>query len=224
MKNRYQENLKKSAKLYHRNKRNSNFIRGLIQFHKYGLENASTLSWWDEVDFILNDYRVIVAWNHPRFAYQKFIESEAGKSITHLDVNIDEMFSQTTPNYVKAGISRKIIKSYTMNQFSKELDSWSAAYKLPLQEIQHSDIHQVEPSITTQWLANGYLVNICAPIEVRCEEDLVKLVTLVKKLLIGETNLNWEFPGYIYLKEQWLTEHKEGVYSGPTIDNTTEQN
>jgi hypothetical protein len=35
MKNRYQEHLKKSAKRYHRNARNANFSKGLIQFHLY---------------------------------------------------------------------------------------------------------------------------------------------------------------------------------------------
>lgn len=158
------------------------------------------------MDFILNDYRVIVAWNHPRFAYQKFIESEARKNISHLDVNMDDMFNLTTPDYVKAGQSRKIIKSYTINKFPEEFANWSQAYKLALQEITHSVMYQVKPFIKTQWLANGYLIKICAPIEVLSVEGLVQLVNIVKRLLKGETNLNREFPDYIYTKEQWLIE------------------
>lgn len=221
MKNHYQENLKKSAKLYHRNKRNSNFFRGLIQFHKYNLENPSTLSWWDEVDFIINDYRVKVAWIHPRFAYQNFIEAEAVRKISHPGINMDDVFSQATPNYVKAGKARKNVKSYTVNKYSQEFEDWPVVFKQAVQEIHNSVIRQVEPLFIKQWQHNGCLVNICAPIEVLGEEDLVKLVTLVKRLLIGETNLHDEFSGYIYSKEQWLIEDKEALYSA--MDNATEQ-
>lgn len=206
MKNRYQENLKKSAKLYHRNKRNSNFIQGLIHFHQYDAENASTLSLWDDVDFILNDYRVVVTWSHPRYAYQDSIKSEAHKSIAHLDVNMDDMFNEATPNYVKAGQSRKIIKSYTVNKFSEEFGKLSAAYTLALQEIPHSIVYQAKPSIKTEWLTNGYFVDVCAPIEVQGVEDLVQLVTLVKRLLKRETTIDREFPDYVYSKKQWLAE------------------
>lgn len=205
MKNTYQENLKKSAKLYHRNKRNSNFIRGLIQFHQYDAENASTLSWWDDVDFILNDRRVIVAWVHPRYDYQDYIESEARKSIAHLDVNMDDIFNEATPNYVKAGKSRKKISTYTLN-FTEDSDEWITAYKQALQEIPHSIEYKVKPYIKIEWRSNGHLVEICAPIEVRGVDDLMKLVTLVKRLLKRETTLDSEFPDYVYTKEQWLVE------------------
>lgn len=206
MKNTYQEHLKKSAKLYHRNKRNSNFIRGLIQFHQYGEKRSTSLSWWDDVDFILNDYRVVVAWNHPRYDYKEYIESEARKSIAHLDVNMDDMFSEATPNYVKAGKSRKIIKSYTMNSFPDEFGEWAAAYRQAIQKIPDSIEYQAKPSIKTEWQARSYFVDICAPIEVRGVDDLVKLVTLVKRLLKRETTLDNEFLGYVYTKEQWLIE------------------
>lgn len=205
MKNHYQENLKKSAKLYHRNKRNSNFIRGLIQFHQYGEKRSTSLSWWDDVDFILNDYRVIVSWTHPRYAYKDYMESEARKSIAHLDVNMDDMFNEATPNYVKAGQSRKKIVTYTFS-FTKDSDEWITAYNLALQEIPHSMEYEAKPYIKTEWRAKYYLVDICAPIEVRCVDDLVKLVALVKRLLKHETTLDSEFPDYAYTREQWLAD------------------
>jgi hypothetical protein len=205
MKNRYQEHLKKSAKLYHRNKRNSNFTEGLIQYHQNGEERSTSLSWWDDVDFILNDYRVVVAWIHPRYDYQDYIETEARKRIAHLDTNMGDIFNEATPNYVKAGQSRKKISNYTVN-LTKDSDEWAAAYKLALQEIPHAIEYQAKPYIKTEWLARGYSVDICAPIEIRGIEDLVKLVTLVKRLLKCETTLDSEFPDYVYTKEQWLTE------------------
>ena len=79
MKNLHQQNLKKSAKQYHRNTRSSNFVVGLLQYHQYDKESSSALSWWDDVDFILNDYRVIVTWIHPRQDYQDHVNTEPTK-------------------------------------------------------------------------------------------------------------------------------------------------
>ena len=206
MKNRYQENLKKSAKLYHRNERNSNFIKGLIQYYQYDEESSTSLSWWCDVDFILNDYRVVVAWTHPRQHYKDYIHFEAHKSVAHLGASIDGIFNKSTPNYVKVGQSRKKIVYYTMNTFPKLSDELETAHKLALQKIQHSNDYHAKPYIKTAWLAHGYFVEICVPIEVRGVDDLVKLVTLVKWLLKRETKLNTEFPVYVYTKKQWLAE------------------
>ena len=206
MKNRYQENLKKSAKLYHRNERNSNFIKGLIQYYQHDEESSTSLSWWCDVDFILNDYRVVVAWTHPRQDYKDYIHSEAYKSVAHLGTSIDDIFNKSTPNYVKVGQSRKKIVSYTMHTFPKLSDEIETAHKLALQIIQDSNDYHAKPYIRTEWLAHGYFVEICVPIEVRDVDDLVKLVILVKRLLKRETKLNTEFPDYVYTKKEWLAE------------------
>ena len=206
MKNRYQENLKKSAKLYHRNERNSNFIKGLIQYYQYDEVSSTSLSWWCDVDFILNDYRVVVAWTHPRQHYKDYIHFEAHKSVAHLGASIDGIFNKSTPSYVKVGQSRKKIVSYTMHTFPKLSDEIDTAHKLALQKIQHSNDYHAKPYIKTAWLAHGYFVEICVPIEVRGVDDLVKLVTLVKRLLKRETTLESEFPDYVYTKKEWLAE------------------
>ena len=206
MKNRYQENLKKSAKLYHRNERNSNFIKGLIQYYQYDEESSTSLSWWCDVDFILNDYRVVVAWTHPRQDYKDYIHSEAHKSAAHLGASIDDIFNKSTPSYVKVGQSRKKIVSYTMNNFPKLSDEIETAHKLALQKIQHSNNYHAKPYIRTEWLAHGYFVEICVPIEVRGVDDLVKLVTLVKRLLKRETTLESEFQDYAYTRKQSMAE------------------
>ena len=205
MKNRYQENLKKSAKLYHRNERNSNFIKGLIQY-QYDDESSTSLSWWCDVDFILNDYRVVVAWIHPRQDYQYYIESEAKKSVAHLGTSIDDIFNKSTPNYVKVGQSRKKIVSYTMHNFPKLSDEIETAHKLALQKTQHSNDYHAKPYIKTAWLTHGYFVEICVPIEICGVDDLLKLVTLVKRLLKRETTLEIEFSDFAYTRKQSLAE------------------
>ena len=93
-----------------------------------------------------------------------------------------------------------------MHTFPKLSDEIETAHKLALQIIQDSNDYHAKPYIRTEWLAHGYFVEICVPIEVRGVDDLVKLVTLVKWLLKRETKLNTEFPVYVYTKKQWLAE------------------
>ncbi|NOS96906.1 MAG: hypothetical protein HOP25_00335 [Methylotenera sp.] len=51
----------------------------------------------------------------------------------------------------------------------------------------------------------SHFVELCAPIEVRNEQDLIILANLVRKLLKRETTLEKEFPDYIYTKDNWGT-------------------
>ena len=205
MKSRHQQKLKNSAKLHQRNKRNTNLVAGLIQYHQYDKESSSALSWWDDVDFILNDYRVIVVWIHPRQNYKDYVNTEAHKNTAHLDSHISNIFDESTPNYVKVGQSRKKVSTYTVN-FTKAADEWDTSYEQALEALQSSTAYQAKPYMHTQWLAHGYFVDICAPIEVRSIDDLVKLVDLVKRLLKRETALDREFPAYAYTKVQWQAE------------------
>ena len=80
--------------------------------------------------------------------------------------------------------------------------------RLTLEVLQSSTTYQAKPYIHTEWLAHGYFVDICAPIEVRSIDDLVKLVDLVKRLLKREKMLDNEFPKYAYTKAQY---HAEGL-------------
>jgi hypothetical protein len=98
MKNNYEENLKKSANRYHCNARNANFIKGLLQFHQYDPERSSTLSWWEDVGFILNDYRVIVKWVHPRHEFLDQMQSEAHKRSVYLYSSSGSFIKNSIPN------------------------------------------------------------------------------------------------------------------------------
>ncbi|NOT65658.1 MAG: hypothetical protein HOP06_06500 [Methylotenera sp.] len=204
MKNSYQEHIKRLAKLNHRHQRGKNYINGMLIRHLYPAEKATQLSGWDDVSFILNDYRVNVAWIHPRQDYLDHLQSEASKRVAHLSP-IGDIFNKSTANYVKVGQSRKKVVSHTMS-FTKESELWSKAYDLALQEVSETTQYCATPFIRKEWLANGYFVNLCAPIEVRSIHDLTILVSLVKRLLKRETTLEQEFPHYTYTKEQWVAE------------------
>ena len=50
---------------------------GLYIPHSYADMKPDSLSFWDDVGFILNGRRVIVWWQHPRYVYSDAIEEKA---------------------------------------------------------------------------------------------------------------------------------------------------
>ncbi|MCX7187204.1 MAG: hypothetical protein NTW57_08135 [Methylophilales bacterium] len=206
MKNSHQEKLKKSAKSSHRNYRGRRFSDGLIVRHQYDESDVAKLSWWDDVGFILNDYLVNISWIHPRMAFKDQAENEAHKRVTHLDTGINDLFSQSEPNYVKIGKSRKKIISHTIKGPLLSSD-WLAAFDAAYAEIMKTTDSQITLSIKSEWTSGSRFVEICAPIEVRNEQDLMVIANLTRKLLKHETTLSKEFPDYVYTKDNWDLEN-----------------
>ncbi|PPD47048.1 MAG: hypothetical protein CTY14_05335 [Methylotenera sp.] len=202
MKNRYQEKLKKSAKSFHRNNRGERFSNGLIVRHQYDEADLTKLTWWDDVSCILNNYLVDIAWIHPRMAFKDQAEDEAHKMVAHLDSDIDDFLSQSEPNYAKVGKSRKKLVSHTMKGSLLSSD-WTAAFDAAYAEMIEASNCQVTPYIKSKWVSGTRLVELCAPIEVRNEQDLMVIANLTIKLLKCETTLEKEFPNYIYTRDDW---------------------
>ncbi len=207
MKNSYQEKLKISAKVFHKNNHGENFTNGVIIQHQYDETDMTKLSWWDDVSFILNDYLVQVAWIHPRMAFKDRAEDDAHKKVAHLDSGADAFIGQTEPNYVKVGQSRKKIISRTLTGSTISSD-WMHAFDAAYAETLKEADFQITPFIKAEWVQYGRFVEICAPIEIRSERDLMALVNLVRKLLKRETTLEQEFAGYVYAKDEWIAESK----------------
>jgi hypothetical protein len=205
MKNSYQEKLKISAKVFHKNNRGEKFTNGVIIWHQYDEANTTKLSWWEDVSFILNDYLVQVAWIHPRMAFKDRAEDDAHRKVAHLDRGADGFMGQSKPNYVKVGRSRKKIISRTLTGpllSSDWMQAFDAAYAETLKE---SDF-QITPFIKAEWVQHGRFVEICAPIEIQSERDLMALINLVRKLLKRETTLEQEFADYVYARDEWIAE------------------
>lgn len=70
MKNRHVEAARRAAIQYHRHRRGPTFVDGVYQHYVLDKE-ASSLSWWTDAVFILNNYRVLLCWVHPRQAYRE---------------------------------------------------------------------------------------------------------------------------------------------------------
>lgn len=207
MKNKHREQLKQRAKLYHRNSRGQHFENGVLVRHMYDIENPQKFSWWDDVTFILNDYRVNVAWIHPRYAYSNKVEEIAHAACEHLESpSMLDFMAESSPNYRKVGKSRKKIVSYT-NTF-EITDAYFEALDAEKNRIANDLGNKIviAPTISTEWTNCSRFVSICAPIEVRGVVDLRELATLTKRILRRETSLEREFPGYLYSQRNWTAE------------------
>lgn len=224
MKNRHTENLKRKAKALHKsNSRNRHCEDGVRIFHSYEHHNdLDRLTWWDDCGFILNDYKVSVAWQHPRYLYSSQVEdlaysialekfpdaaSELGEKSSR------DFLEDSIPRYIKVGKSRKKIKFYAYNSTEKSeieikrMDEWQRLEdKLALE----SDI-KVTPTISSEWASHARFVSICIPIEVRNNEDVKVLASIVKSLLKRETTLDELFPCYVYSKDDWIAETEKRV-------------
>ncbi len=209
MKNLHIERLKIRAKQYHRTQRADHFQDGMLIFHAYDGLPMERLTWWDDVTFIVNDYRAALIWTHPRMAYEDAIDTEADRSTSNfLQQNL---MREGTPVYKTLGKSRKKIISTSyepVNQTERRLQ-WRQARQ---QVMQSADI-QIQPSLTSRWCKYSRLVYLCAPIEVRDKADLRQLVDLTRRLLKREATLEEIFPDYRYTRTDW---EREGWHNAET--------
>ncbi|MBC3920055.1 hypothetical protein H8L32_21490 [Undibacterium sp. CY18W] len=207
MKNRHIEELKRKAKLHHKNARDRHFENGIVVRHVYDIENPEKLSWWDDVLFILNDYRVNVAWTHPRYVYKSMVDESAYSALAKTENQSKTDFMEGhSPNYRKVGKSRKKIVSYS--SMLRNDDAYFEALRAERSRIAYDPDNAIiiTPTISVDWSNWSRYVSICAPIEIRGVEDLHVLATLTKRILKRETSLSLEFPGYAYSQQNWHTE------------------
>lgn len=199
MKNKSVERLKKAAKLHQKSARRGYQRNGIRIYHSYDNLDPERLSWWDDVSFILNDYSVFVSWVHPRMVYQDLLQDKAHQHVA--DLYTVGRFDTSVPIYKKVGRSRKKISSWELNCDDK--NDWFDAYKAEYERLSRESRLSVSPFMSARWANTGRFVEICIPVEVRNENDLLFLANMVKRLLKRETSLEKEFPGYAYQWEQW---------------------
>lgn len=182
---------------------------GLYIPHSYADMTPESLSWWDDVGFILNGRRIIVWWQHPRYVYANAIENLAWQEAG--DGPQDNWLTEGgTKNYRKVGRSRKKLVSYTSRQPSQEQ---RLHYDL-LQDIEkrlRADGIDFDVGISWKWerLTWAMGVSLVAPLEVRNEGELASVAHLARQLILGRATLDAEFPGYRYGRSDWLREQEK---------------
>lgn len=181
---------------------------GLYIPHAYDETSPKDVSWGDDVGFIQGKRRIMVWWEHPRLVYANAIDEqsylEAGE-IPH-DNWLTENLQK---NYRKVGASRKKIVSYTCREPSAEENLYHERLKNIRERISAEGIDLDVPlSLKQEDLTWGVGISLVAPIEVRNEKELAVLANLARRLLLQQTTLASEFPGYRYGREEWLKERE----------------
>jgi len=208
MKNARFERFGRMQRQYHRHHQWKLSRGGLFIPHSYAETKPDSLSWWDDVGFIMNGRRVIVWWQHPRHVYSNAIEDQSWQEAGE-DPGDDWLFEGSTTNYRKVGKSRKKIISYTSRQPSDEqrmyYDKLDAIRKRMAAEGIDFDVATSWTRERLNW-ATG--ISLVVPLEVRNEAELALVAGLARRLILGQTTLDAEFPGYRYGKADWLREQK----------------
>jgi hypothetical protein len=207
MKNRFIEARKQRAKLYHRNKKGSEFSNGIIVRHLYDEMTPETLTFWDDAVFMVNDYRVALWWTHPRYQYQELISEEARLRIEQQRPKEDP-FADMTPNYKKVGRSRKKVVSWTQRPTSEEFQRYYALLRETERQVGAGVAFEVRPSIKMGWYDWCKGVNLCAPFEVRSEADLKALTQIARRLVRHESTLDKEFGDFVYRQADWVADRE----------------
>jgi len=179
---------------------------GLYVPHSYTEVKPDSLSTWDDVGFILNKRRVIVWWEHPRRVYADALDAQSWEEAGE-DPLDDWLTEGATKNYRKLGASRKQVVSYTTRQPSEEqrryydtLDSIRACLAATGIDL------DVTPSWMRKRLSWATGISLVAPLEVRNESELASVTGLARRLMLGQSTLETEFPGYRYTRADWLRE------------------
>ena len=111
------------------------------------------------------------------------------------------------PNYRKVGRSRKKIVSYTCRPPSEAQSQYYESLRALEQKVSAQGVEcEVCPSAKRQRLPWATGLELVVPLEVRNEQELAVVAGLARRLILGQTSLNEEFPGYRYGKENWLSE------------------
>ena len=182
--------------------------KGLYIPHSYAEKDPDSLSWCDTVGFILNKRRVIVSWQHPRHLYADAIYNhscqQAGKAPQD-----HWLIQNSIKSYKIVGKSnsRKKLVGYICANPSLE----SMAYHEKLRSIRDLlSSEGIDFDVFCSWdrerLNWAMGVNLIAPLEVRNEQELSVVADLARRLMIGQTTLEAEFPGYCYDRVKWLSE------------------
>lgn len=206
MKNPHYEYLGRRMREYHRTHQWRLSEGGLYIPHAYWDMGPESLSYWDDVGFILNGRRIIVWWKHPRHIYGEAISSMAWEEAG--DGPQDRwLFEGGTQNYKKVGKSgqRKKRSSYT----SREPSEAQSQHYAKLSQIEERLMRDgIDQEVRTSWkwerLSWAMGVSLVAPMEVRCEKDLAEVARLARALILQQTTLAREFPGFVYDRASWL--------------------
>ena len=204
MKNRYYEQVRQRAKMFHRTHSLGVDASGIYTDHMF--ESDRRLSWWHDIEFILNNRRVVIWWVHPRMRYADAIGEATWEAAGEFPQSEDPI-PEADPQFQRVGRSRKKIISYLSRPTSKAVGEFYDRVSLLREQFAAAGIdHVVTPSIEVGQYRWGTGVELCVPIEIRSHANAVTLVALARRQLTQQTTCATEFADYRYGRTDWLRE------------------
>lgn len=206
MKNPHYERLGRRMREYHRAHQWELPNGGLYIPHTYSDMGPETLSYWDDVGFILNGRRIIVWWEHPRYVYAEAISAMAWEEAGD-GPGDDWLFEGATKKYKMVGKSggRKKLSSYTSRAIPEAQQQHYAKLRQIKERLTQNGIDlEVRPSWKWKRLSWAMGVSLVAPLEVRSEQEIAEVARLARKLILREATLAQEFPDFVYDRASWL--------------------
>jgi len=208
MKNPNFERRLRAMRVYHTNKRESQFDDGVRVFHRYDEFAADDLSWWDDCQIIVNRRRVMIWWVHPRYKYRNAIEDAAWAAAGPPPGRGDWLAEmRSRPVRKKIGKSRTRIVAYEQGEQSAGYKTYYARLRAEEDRIAAAGIDLiVRPSLSRRTLDWCTGLELCVPVEVRNVAELKALANIGRRLLKSETTLDRLFADYVYGRDEWLAE------------------
>lgn len=188
---------------------------GIMPVDSYEGRDPESLSYHEEVGFILNRRKIYVIWRHPRYQYYWAINTqallEAGDSPQDW---LQGWMDSGTKEYRRVGKLRKKHSGWTTLGGVPEKSAKEKIYDDRLRDItRRLSTEGIDREFTASWKwtrrSGAMLVELAAPMEVHNEADLASVALLARRLMLGQTTLEAEFPGYRYTRADWLREQEK---------------
>ena len=190
---------------------NKNIVDGVKIFHCYE-DPPPKMSYWDDCSLRVGSQILSVWWTHPRYEYQNkcrefaHVKMHARNGMMPRDdgwINSGEKISR------KVGKSRKKVSCYRMSALSQESIDWfDELKKIELEVL--GDVNngvRVVPWYQVEQLRYGRMMDLCMPLEVRCDSEVIELAKLAKEIYVKKLRLADICPQYEYTAEDWCDEH-----------------
>ena len=206
MKNPHYESLGRRMREYHRTHQWRLSEGGLYIPHAYWNMGPDSLSYWDDVGFILNGRRVMVWWRHPRDIFKEAVCSMAWEEAGDGPQDC-WLFEGGTQNYKMVGKSgrRKKRSSYTSGEPSEaQRQYYAKLFQIEARLMRDGIDLEVRPSWKWERLSWAMGVTLVAPLEVRNEQEVAEVAHLARNLILHKTTLSQQFPGFVYDRASWL--------------------
>ena len=212
MKNKKFEHNRRTAKAFAKRQRPRQLVQGIdIIYVHDGVKAMSS----DDFGFRLGSQWVMVNWIHPHCEYASKLEELAWDAVESFRPAYPDFNRDSEPIYEPVGRSRKKVKLYqwkpatdAVNEYLIRFDNEFARLKSEAPALTVVPTLRVEQ---THWCRR---VDICYPVELCSENDVVEFAHLIRRHLRGEIDIMATVKGYQYVADDYAIDQQGSIVNG----------